>query len=283
MPSRACRSTPLIVLVLVGAGAAIAAARPLHAQVDTTQVMISGTVVDSDRKPLEGVEVRLVGDSVRHFTSAAGTFRLYATRGAEHLLQLRRPGYNAQLLKVSGDWSGTVLMLPGAFVLPEIQVNAHNAKPAEYAYTNKYDDFFRRKRQGLGEFITRDEIEKRLAFQTTEIFEGRPGIKVSIQRDRGLASVIFVRCNEYPPKINVYVDGHKLVPVHGGNQGSGDSMWGRINKDPEVAASTGEMLARVNPRDIEQIEIFRGPGELPPEFNDGNCGAIVIWTREGGR
>ena len=43
------------------------------------------------------------------------------------------------------------------------------------------------------------------------------------------------------------------------------------------------MLSRINPRDIELIEIFRGPGELPPEFNDGNCGAIMIWTKEGGR
>ena len=45
----------------------------------------------------------------------------------------------------------------------------------------------------------------------------------------------------------------------------------------------GEMLSRVNPGDVELIEIFRGPGELPPEFNDGNCGAIAIWTRSGGQ
>jgi hypothetical protein len=30
------------------------------------------------------------------------------------------------------------------------------------------------------------------------------------------------------------------------------------------------------------IALFRGPSELPPEFNDGNCGAIAIWTRSGG-
>jgi hypothetical protein len=254
----------------------------LQAQTDTTRVMISGIVVDPARQPLEGVEVRLVGDSVRRFTSRAGTFRLYAPRGNELLLQFRRPGYNAQLLKLNGEWSGTVLLVPGAFELPDIQVNARNAKPAEYAGTTKYDDYFRRRRQGLGEFITREDIDRRNPLHTFEILDGRPGIRVQFQPDRG-TFVGFVRCNEYPPSINVYVNGNKLIPTGGTRAGSGASSFGRVRRDPEIAGIVGEMLSRVNPREIEFIEIFRGAGELPPEFNDGNCGAIVIWTRQGGR
>jgi len=272
---------------LAGLAALLCCSHHLLAQTDTSHVTLSGTVVDSDRKPLEGVEVRLVGDSTRHFSSASGTFRLYGPRGVELLLQFRRPGYNAQLLKVTGDWTGTVLMVTGAFALPEIEVNARNAKPAEYAYTNKYDDFFRRRRQGFGEFIAHDAIEKRNPFQTIEIFEGRPGIKVSIQRDRGLASVAFARCNEYPPRINVYVDGNKVMPAkppHPFDDGNASPlMMAGKPRDPDIAGMVGEMLGRINPRDIELIELFRGPGELPPEYNDGNCGAIVVWLKEGGR
>jgi hypothetical protein len=273
----------LSAIYLLAALAAIPAVA-LQAQTDTTRVMISGIVVDPQRQPLEGVEVRLVGDSLRRFTSRAGTFRLSAPRGTELLLQLRRPGYNAQLLKLKGEWSGTVLMVPGAFELPDIQVNARNAKPAEYAGTTKYDDYFRRRRQGLGEFITREDIDRRNPLHTFEIFEGRPGIRVSFQPDRG-TFVAFARCNEYPPKINVYVDANKLIPAGGINSLATESPipWVRTPRDPEIAGIVGEMLARVNPREIELIEIFRGAGELPPEFNDGNCGAIVIWTRQGGR
>jgi hypothetical protein len=173
-------------------------------------------------------------------------------------------------------------MVPGAFELPDIQVNARNAKPAEYAGTTKYDDYFRRRRQGLGEFITREDIDRRNPLHTFEIFEGRPGIRVSFQPDRG-TFVAFARCNEYPPKINVYVDGNKLIPTGGTRTGSGQSSFGPVRRDPEIAGIVGEMLARVNPREIEFIEIFRGAGELPPEFNDGSCGAIAIWTRQGGR
>lgn len=256
--------------------------RGLASQVDTSRVTISGTVVNSERKPLEGVEVRLVGDTARHFTSAEGAFRLLGPRGVELLLQFRRPGFNAQLLTVTGTWNGTVLMVPGAFALPEIMVNARNAKPAEYAYTSKYDDFFRRKRQGLGEFITRDELDRRNPLHTEDIFQGRPGIRVQNQADKGLTSVAFARCNEYPPKINVYVNGSKMIPQGAARvaaTGNGISGIGPHSRDPEVAGIVGEMLSRVNQHDIELVEIFRGPGELPPEFSDGNCGAIAIWTR----
>lgn len=277
MPVRALRR-------IVSLAAILCSTHSLAAQTDSSRVTISGTVVDPSRKPLEGVDVRLVGDTTHHLTPASGTFRLFGTGGAELLLQFRRPGYNALLLKVTGDWSGLVMMVPGAFVLPEVLVNARSAKPAEYGYTTRYDDFFRRRRQGIGQYILRDEIEKRNALHTSEIFEGRAGIKTQTQPDKGLTSVAFARCNEYPPKINVYVNGSKLIPqgaARVSSMGPESSIKGigRASRDPEIAGIVGEMLARVNPRDIELIEIFRGTGELPPEFSDGNCGAIAIWTK----
>ena len=61
-----------------------------------------------------------------------------------------------------------------------------------------------------------------------------------------------------------------------------------LNQRPSDSASeiaraanavVAQMLERIPPSDIEMMEIFRGPGELPGEFNNGNCGAISIWTR----
>jgi len=50
---------------------------------------------------------------------------------------------------------------------------------------------------------------------------------------------------------------------------------------PDSNGKVGKILERISPSDIEMMEIFRGPGELPGEFNNGNCGAISIWTRQG--
>ena len=51
-----------------------------------------------------------------------------------------------------------------------------------------------------------------------------------------------------------------------------------------MAGAVGEMLSRVNQHDIENIEIYRGPAEVPPEINTetARCGgAIAMWTRRG--
>lgn len=133
----------------------------LSAQADSVPIVVSGTVVDPMHKPVEGAEIRVPGTTSSTLTPADGTFRLSARMKGVLLVQVRRPGYNAQILRVTDHWSGTVLLVPGAFELPEIQITARYAKPAKYAGTAKYDDFFRRRRQGFGTFIDRDEIDRR--------------------------------------------------------------------------------------------------------------------------
>jgi hypothetical protein len=281
-----------------GAGARLTAlllacsASPLAAQVDTGRIMIAGTVIDPLRNPIEGAEIRIVGGGPSALSSRAGTFRIFAPRSKQILVQVRRPGYRAELLVLDREWSGTVLLQPGVFELPEIKVTARYAKPAKYAGTAKYDDYFRRRRIGFGQFITREEIERRNPFRTIEILQGQAGIRTSIHPPGGAygSVVAFARCSEYPPKINVYVDGRKLM---GEASPSAESILQRMQSvsfgDEALAgqrrtmAAVGEMLERIPPGDIELIEIFRGPGELPGEFNDGNCGAISIWTRWAGR
>ncbi|HEU5218845.1 MAG TPA: carboxypeptidase-like regulatory domain-containing protein, partial [Gemmatimonadales bacterium] len=191
--------------------AALAAPHSLIAQTDTSRVTISGTVIDPSRNPIAGAEVRVVGSTSSVLSSDAGTFRLLAAPAKDILIQIRRPGYSAQLLKLTGAWTGTILLEPGKFQLPEIQVNARWAKPARYSGTTKYDDYFRRQRQGFGIFIGREEIESRNPFQTTEIFQGRAGIHTGVQPVgvTGGSFVMFARCSGVPPKINVYVDGRK--------------------------------------------------------------------------
>ncbi|HJR35993.1 MAG TPA: hypothetical protein VJ817_13645 [Gemmatimonadales bacterium] len=267
-------------------------ASSLAAQADSGHIMIAGTVIDPLRNPIEGAEIRIMGGGPSALSSPAGTFRIFAPRSKQILVQVRRPGYRAELLVLDREWSGTVLLQPGIFELPAIKVTARYAKPAKYAGTAKYDDYFRRRRIGFGQFISREDIERRNPFRTIEILQGQAGIRTSIHPPGAAygSVVAFARCNEYPPKINVYIDGRKLM---GEASASAESILQRMQSvtfgDEALAgqrrtmAAVGEMLERIPPGDIELIEIFRGPGELPGEFNDGNCGAISIWTRWAGR
>ena len=267
------------------------------AQDDSTTVRIYGVVKDFSGHPIAGAEARILGTNISALTSDSGSFRLVVVRVPPVLLQVRRPGYQATLLRIEGSWSGTISLRPGVWVLPEVEVTAKSAKPVAYANTTRYDDFFHRRHLGFGEFITRDQIDRRGAQHTAQLLEGRPGIKVDFRWGEAASGgsntiIAFARCNEYPPKINVYIDGHKMQPrVSLASEGS--SGLGVINpmgasasdvmRRREVRSLVGEMLERVNPSDIELMEIYRGPGELHAEFNDGNCGAIVIWTRLGGQ
>ncbi len=41
----------------------------------------------------------------------------------------------------------------------------------------------------------------------------------------------------------------------------------------------------IHPIDIEAIEVYRTPAEIPAQYNTGGnaaCGVILIWTRRGG-
>lgn len=263
-------------------------------QADSGSAWISGVVVDPLRRPVEGAEVRIARTGLATLSLPNGTFRLAVATGDPVLVLVRRPGYKAQLLSIRAPWTGTVQLGPGAFELPEILVTVRHAKPAEYAGTTKYDDFFRRRRLGLGEFIDRAEIERRSPTRAVEVLQGRAGIRVDLRPVGASGGTIvgFSRCNAFPPKINVYVDGRRQMPegsvlrmVEGapapprGRSASGEHDAVEAARR-EVRAMVGTLLDRIAVGDIELIEIFRGPGELPPEFNDGNCGAISVWTRQ---
>lgn len=256
-------------------------------QPDTTMSSISGVVVNTLRAPIEGAEIGVPGTSMTTFSSATGNFLLRVPVLAELLVRIRRPGYKSQLLKLRPPWSGTIELQQGVFELPEIKVTARNAKPAEYASTTKYDDFFRRRRQGFGLFIDRSDIERRAPTRVAELLQGRAGVRVDLRMSgaNGGTIIRFARCSEFPPKINIYIDGRRQMPdgkVMMAASASGDRE-GEAETKREAQAMVGTMLDRIAIGDIELIEVFRGPGELPPEFNEGNCGAIAVWTRQGGR
>lgn len=254
---------PVLIGLLVGA--------PLNAQVNTQpRRLIEGKVESTDGSPLQDVEISWTGGRQTVFTRADGSFSLFLPGNEVVVVIVRKIGYNAQALRIDFGtntlWRGSIVLAPGTFRLPDVEVTERSAKPARYSATHKYDDFFRRQRVGLGAFINREQIDKMNSLRTIELLRGIPGIHVNVGPDgaRGQTYVKVVRCSGPGSKVNVWVDGHKLVPPMMGDE-------------PAVP----EMLSRIDPRAIEMIEVYRGAAQLPGEFHDDGCAAIVIWTRQG--
>jgi hypothetical protein len=155
-----------------------------------------------------------------------------------------------------------VVMERGAFELPEINVTARNAKPLEYAWTTKYDDFFRRRLAGFGYFISREEIERKKPWRAHNILAGIPGIRLQFRHPGASGTnVQFTRCPA--GGVSVWIDGWKQQPDRG------LASFERLS----------EMLDRVRPSQIEMMEVFHGPAQMPAEFLDNSCAAIAIWAR----
>lgn len=166
----------------------------------------------------------------------------------------------------------------GVYELPEVVVKARELKPVEYAWTTRYDDFFRRRHVGLGHYILRDEIQRKGAGRTPSLLAGVRGVTLRY-RHPGISGtdVRFMGCE----RVSVWIDGQKqrypdlpVTRIHQTRPG------GLVNfRADTVSMITGEYLQRVIPSQIEMMEIYSGPAEMPAEFLDDSCAAIAIWTK----
>jgi hypothetical protein len=256
---------------------ALAVPVSLAAQPDSVRSVVEGKIIDLSGAPLAQTEILWLGDRRSVLSRTDGSFSLTVPVRGQTVILVRRPGYNAQPLRVdlsSGSWRGEILLKRGAFQLPDLEVAAKYAKPAEYAGTSKFDDFFRRQKLGLGTFISREQIERMNAIHTLEILRGISGVYVDVANpgDPASAEIRMARCqgdDHRVGKVTVWIDGVRQIEQMGfdsGLHGAG-------------SLKLAEMLSRVSASGIEMMEVYRGPSQIPGEFHWDGCAAIVIWTR----
>ena len=256
----------------------LALAARLEAQTDSVRAVISGRVIDLAETPIKEAEIVWQTDKRSVFTGADGTFRLSVPIRGVTVVLVRKPGYRGQALRMDltgGSWSGDIRLIAGPYQLPDVEVSARYAKPAEYAETDKYDDFFRRQKLGMGTFISREQIERMNVFHTVELLRGIPGVFANISDPSNplTADIRMARCSgegNRLGKVAVYVDGRRLIEP---------GPWGERGYYGKNAHDLAYMLEQIAPTGIEMVEIFRGPSQIPGEFHWDGCAAIAIWTR----
>jgi hypothetical protein len=240
------------------------------------ETLIRGVVTTSEGLPVEGAEITVAGTTLVATTDSMGRFVLRGLPAGTHAVRIRRIGYKASVLGASledGDVKDVRIVLErGTYELPEITVQADRLKPIEYGWTTRYDDFFRRKQLGFGKFFTRSDIERWNPYRTANLLALVPGVHVRFRHPGASGTdVEFTRCE----RVGVWIDGWKqrynIVSVAGG-------IRSRRPLDARPML-TGIYLETVLPSQIEAMEVYRGPAEMPAEFLDDACAAIVIWTR----
>lgn len=247
------------IAVVVDTTDRIATARAIRQQLETTRRRIArmtGTIIDTLGYPVAEAEVAILGTEYQTTSNGAGEFVLDGLPLGLQITRVRKIGYRVQYfpirLSAGDEWTGKIGIRKLPQMLGEIVVVGRWGKPPKYANTAKYDEFYRRRAGRMGRYLTKEDIESRPTIRISQLLAGIPGLRVAFDRPGG-DEIEFVGCAT--GGAGIWIDGQKL----NGN--------------------TTELLRIVTPSDIEAMEVYVRETQIPAEFRDGSCAAIVMWTR----
>ena len=207
---------------------------------------VTGVVRNETGTPVPGALVVLVGAGVEGETDARGVYALAGLPAGTHALEVRRIGF--------APARAIVDLARGRESRRDIVIDDHISVLAPIRILASGDPrltptgFAERRRVGLGDYITRAEIEARRPAVTSDLLRAMPGIR--------------------------------LVPV-------GHAKWDvrmRGGCRPQVYLDGVRIMnfdtldAVVVPQHIAAMEIYASAGEAPAAFAGASCGSIVVWT-----
>jgi hypothetical protein len=241
---------------------------------------ISGIVLDSlTRSPVISVDVRINGEHAAA-TRADGEFSIPSVQlhWGTNILEFQHPGYRQQWMELwpTTEWSAVYsefILTPLSIELDEVVVVGERTA----GVVARSAEFERRRLRGYGHYITREDIERRQPRKLSELLGRIPGVIVIpdvkgallriqsrgeysiLNKKRGALGDAGLGCIP-----DYFVDGVRV------NILTGRGAENEISIDDVVQA-----------RDVDGIEVYKGPATTPPRFRqtDSGCGAIVIWTR----
>ncbi len=232
------------------------AAVPLHAQRGTARIY--GTVIDVRTQAIiANAQIVHLGDGRSVTSDSLGLYQFVGLASGLVKFMVRAPRYPAATFAVAltpgeqlerdVEVDATPPSVAGAQTLPEVKVDAPASLGARFA------DFEHRRLTGRGQYLTGDEIAKTGASRLQEVIRTFRGVHVECGGGAGC----FIRMTRAPMRcLPEYIVDERV-----------DNAFG-----PAVPAP-----------DIQALEVYTGPADVPGEFAGRNagCGLIVIWTKSG--
>lgn len=265
---------------------ALAWSAALHAQ-QTTALAVR--VVDPSNAPVARARLELVGTRFSGVSSDSGVVRMQGVPVGPALLRVTRVGYapleTVVQIPAGAPFEADVELAPAA--VPVRGVTARSTAQSPGLATT---GFYRRRELGLGSFLTEDDIVRSRARRTSDLFRRITGVRVVTTPDHGyrLQSVRYgVSMSQAQGAFSAF----------SGPPGSSGTSSAPQRTDGEVSGPISRIcfmltildgvpvqladIDQVRLQSIGAVEVYRGPSEIPPEFNQTGavCGAVVMWTR----
>ncbi|MFL5385973.1 MAG: carboxypeptidase regulatory-like domain-containing protein [Longimicrobiaceae bacterium] len=266
--------------------AACLAATPLAAQT------LRGKVVDAATGagvPAVAVRALSEGHDVGHARTAAdGTFSFALRVPGTVRIEAQRTGYRTT---VTGDLpvgvretvDVEVRLSAEAIAIEPLRVTARAEPPRRRAL--EQNGFYDRERQGVGKYLRREDFENRGNTNLAQVLSRVQGTAIYYS---GSSQYIYFPRSGSPDAARLSAS--PRPPEKG--TGAAPAKWGPPNNAclPRLFVdgvrvsydAQSDINSVVDPDQVEAIEVFRGPSEIPVQYNDNNsqCGVILIWTRK---
>ena len=213
---------------------------------------------------LADVQIAVGREGIGGVTDALGRAVIRDVPPGTHFVTLRVLGFAAEAFAVD--------FMPGSVMKASVKL-AQRPEPLEEGVLDEFalgevevvaerdsrwlarGGFYERRARGFGTFLSRADLDARQPLNLSDALRTVPG--VHILPDGLASSALSMRgAHRGACVMAVFVDGVFMAQPN---------------------------LDAIPPEDVEAVEVYRGPAELPPRFNsaslDATCGAIVVWTR----
>ncbi len=229
-----------------------------HAQNAKAPARMYGSVVDARTEvPVADVEIISLADGRSVRTDSLGIYSFDNLPPGIMKFMVRASKYPMASFSIAfalgEQFKHNIVLLDSAAKRSETTQALPSVTVTEEKPLPRFADFERHRRTGGGQYLTREELDKGNFGNLQDAMRGLRGVLLQCGGGNG-CSILMARA---PARClpNYVVDGRV------------DNYFG-----PHTAI-----------RDIEDLEIYTGPSELPGELSGDNsaCGLVVIWTKSG--
>jgi len=225
------------------------------------QGTIDGLVSDTSMTPLHAAFVSIVGTPIRVGTGPNGRFRITKLKPGQYLLIVKRVGYRPTSGVVEVPAADTVRL---SYTLQPIVTTLPTVTVTEKPFSIRMGEFLARRKLGMGEFMTQEEIEAKNTVYATELLRSFKTINVS------------------PNRASVMTEWYALSHREGANPSLGACPM-TVYLDNIALPTPFNLDLLPSPKDLGAIEVYSGTSTTPPHFAgfDKGCGVILLWSRDG--
>ena len=231
---------------------------------------ISGKVLDADNKPLANVSVLVQGSKAGTQTNSSGSFSINAATGST--LIFSAVGYEAQRLKIGSSNSVLVKLKEGASVLNEVTVAMDQKRnPRELGYSAQSVGGGTIAETQRENFV--NSLQGRVAGLTVTPTTGVAGASSGIVL-RGYNSLSGTNQPLFVVD-GIVIDNQTL----NSNSQSGSGI-GLASDGNNRGNDNTNRIADINPNDIENVTVLKGPEATALYGSQAGSGAIIITTKK---